>query len=37
MTENFDKKIEFEVFQSDVNEDPKEIILNLKSEILKLL
>jgi len=30
-------KIEFEVFQSDVNEDPKEIILNLKSEILKLL
>ena len=30
-------KIEFEVFASDVNEDPKEIILNLKSEILKLL
>ena len=30
-------KIEFEVFQSDVNEDPKEIILNLKSEILRLL
>ena len=30
-------KIEFEVFESDVNEDPKEIILNLKSEILKLL
>ena len=30
-------KIEFEVFQSDFNEDPKEIILNLKSEILKLL
>ena len=30
-------KIEFEVFQSDVNEDPKEIILKLKSEILKLL
>ncbi len=30
-------KIEFEVFQSDFNEDPKEIILNLKSEILRLL
>jgi hypothetical protein len=30
-------KIEFEVFQSDFDEDPKEIILNLKSEILKLL
>ena len=30
-------KIEFEVFESDFNEDPKEIILNLKSEILKLL
>ena len=30
-------KIEFEVFASDVNEDPKEIILNLKSEILRLL
>ena len=30
-------KIEFEVFESDVNEDPKDIILNLKSEILKLL
>ena len=30
-------KIEFEVFQSDFDEDPKEIILNLKSEILRLL
>ena len=30
-------KIEFEVFQSDVNEDPKDIILNLKTEILKFL
>ena len=30
-------KLEFEVFQSDINEDPKDIILNLKNEILKLL
>ena len=30
-------KLEFEVFQSDIIEDPKEIILNLKDEILKLL
>ena len=30
-------KIEFEVFESDINENPKETILNLKSEILRLL
>ncbi len=30
-------KIEFEVFQSDINDDPKDIILNLKNEILDLL
>ena len=30
-------KIEFEVFQSDINDDPKDVILNLKNEILDLL
>lgn len=30
-------KIEFEVFQSDVHENPKDIILNLKKELLKIL
>lgn len=30
-------KIEFEVFQSDIHENPKDIILNLKKELLKIL
>ena len=30
-------KIEFEVFQSDINDDPKDVILNLKNEVLNLL
>ena len=30
-------KIEFEVFQSDIHESPKDIILNLKKELLKIL
>ena len=30
-------KIEFEVFQTDIHENPKDIILNLKKELLKIL
>jgi len=30
-------KIEFEIFQSDIHESPKDIILNLKKELLKIL
>ena len=30
-------KIEFEIFQSDIHENPKDIILNLKKELLKIL
>ena len=37
LNRNDNMKLEFEVFQSDIMEDPKEIILNIKNEILKLL
>jgi hypothetical protein len=30
-------KIEFEVFQTDIYENPKDIILNLKKELLNIL